>query len=144
MTESGLHQQVSLGAGVFHHFWTFVHPKGESGNSCTRGSTKNALGERGVFHPVLATGEPVPSWCEVQERAVGGRVGGQGLERFLCRCEHHPCEHTPAQATDLDKMLNVPSQGSSHSPGHHSPSQAQGHGRGQEVPEAPGLLSPNS
>ena len=49
MTESGLHQQVSLGAGAFHHFWIFVHPKCESGNSCTRGSTKNALGERGVW-----------------------------------------------------------------------------------------------
>lgn len=49
MTESGLHQQISLGAGAFRHFWIFVHPKCESGNSCTHGSTKNALGERWVW-----------------------------------------------------------------------------------------------
>lgn len=73
-----------------------------------------------------------------------GLWGSQGLERFLYRCEHHPCEHTSAQAAHLDKMFNVPSQGSSHSPGHHSPFWAQGHRRAQEVPEAPGLLSPNS
>lgn len=32
----------------------------------------------GVVHSVLAMEEPAPSWCEIQERGVGGPVGESG------------------------------------------------------------------
>ena len=89
---------------------------------------EECFGERWVCCPQCwPLGSLPQAGTKPRERGMGKGTGNRGPERFLYHCGHHPCEHTPAQATSLGKTLKVPCQSTPHSQGHNSPLQhAQG------------------